>query len=66
MFIITITITLQNSDGSSQAIGGCMRDYRNRPFPVKAVIRYEKSTLSVGSNYICIRYLRQQIYRLLF
>ncbi|EDV25718.1 uncharacterized protein TRIADDRAFT_24415 [Trichoplax adhaerens] len=38
------------SDGSSQAIGGCMRDYRNRPFPIKTIIRYEKSTLSLLIN----------------
>lgn len=36
------------SDGSVTQLGGCMRDYRNKPYPVKAKIRYENKVLSVS------------------
>lgn len=28
------------SDGSNQQLGGCLRDFRNKPFPVRAKIEY--------------------------
>lgn len=36
-----------NSDGSSQQIGGCLRDFRNKPFPVRARIEYYNHVLTV-------------------
>ena len=36
------------TDGSQHAVGGCMRDYRNKPYPVKAKIRYENNVLTVS------------------
>lgn len=34
-------------DGSSQQIAGCLRDFRNKPFPVRAKIEYYKNALTV-------------------
>eukprot|EP00795_Rhopilema_esculentum_P003768 gene3768-15050_t len=34
-------------DGSSQQLGGCMRDFRNRPNPVRAKVRYFNNVLTV-------------------
>ncbi|KAK7096012.1 protein ERGIC-53-like isoform X2 [Littorina saxatilis] len=39
-----------NSDGSSQQIGGCLRDFRNKPFPVRVRIEYYKQALTVMVN----------------
>lgn len=36
-----------DSDGASQQIGGCLRDFRNKPFPVRAKIEYYRNILSV-------------------
>ena len=36
-------------DGSTQQLAGCLRDFRNKPFPVRAKIefyRYISTTLS--------------------
>jgi mannose-binding lectin 1 len=38
------------SDGSTQQIAGCLRDFRNKPFPVRARIQYYKNILSVMFN----------------
>lgn len=35
------------SDGMTQAIAGCLRDFRNKPFPTKAKIEYYQNTLTV-------------------
>jgi len=35
------------NDGSTQQLAGCLRDFRNKPFPVKAKIEYFKNTLTV-------------------
>lgn len=35
-------------DGSSQQLAGCLRDFRNKPFPVRAKIEYYKNTLTVS------------------
>ncbi|UXI19990.1 hypothetical protein NH340_JMT05933 [Sarcoptes scabiei] len=36
-----------NSDGQNQQIQGCLRDFRNKPFPVRAKIEYYKNVLTV-------------------
>ncbi|XP_077050109.1 protein ERGIC-53 [Siphateles boraxobius] len=38
------------NDGSTQALGTCLRDFRNKPYPVRAKIIYYKQTLSVFIN----------------
>ncbi|KAK7442441.1 hypothetical protein BaRGS_00040523 [Batillaria attramentaria] len=38
------------SDGSSQQLGGCLRDFRNKPFPVRVRIEYYKQALTVMVN----------------
>jgi len=35
------------NDGSTQQLAGCLRDFRNKPFPVKAKIQYFKNVLTV-------------------
>lgn len=35
------------SDGTTQALGTCLRDFRNKPYPVRAKITYYKKTLTV-------------------
>ncbi|KAK2168905.1 hypothetical protein LSH36_13g07022 [Paralvinella palmiformis] len=35
-----------NTDGQHQQIGGCLRDFRNKPFPVRARIEYYQKTLT--------------------
>lgn len=35
------------SDGSQQQIAGCLRDFRNKPFPVRARVEYLNNILSV-------------------
>ena len=34
-------------DGSTQQLAGCLRDFRNKPFPVRARITYYQNTLTV-------------------
>jgi len=34
-------------DGMTQQLAGCLRDFRNKPFPVKAKIQYYMNTLTV-------------------
>ncbi|XP_068226768.1 protein ERGIC-53 [Palaemon carinicauda] len=34
-------------DGASQQLGGCLRDFRNKPFPVRARIEYYKNVLTL-------------------
>ncbi|XP_051170674.1 protein ERGIC-53 [Leptopilina boulardi] len=36
-----------SNDGVGQLTGGCLRDFRNKPFPTKAKIEYYKNTLTV-------------------
>lgn len=36
------------SDGASQALSSCQRDFRNKPYPVRAKIIYYKKTLTVS------------------
>ncbi|XP_065195902.1 protein ERGIC-53-like [Sycon ciliatum] len=35
------------TDGSSQSMGGCMRDFRNRPHPPRALLTYYQSELTL-------------------
>ncbi|KAE8752669.1 ergic-53 [Frankliniella occidentalis] len=35
------------NDGSTQALAGCLRDFRNKPFPTRARIEYYRNTLTV-------------------
>jgi len=35
------------NDGSTQQLAGCLRDFRNKPFPVKAKIEYYHNILTV-------------------
>ncbi|CAH2084301.1 unnamed protein product [Euphydryas editha] len=35
------------SDGSAQLLSGCLRDFRNKPFPTRARIEYYMNTLTV-------------------
>ncbi|XP_064084264.1 protein ERGIC-53-like isoform X2 [Macrobrachium nipponense] len=37
-------------DGASQQLGGCLRDFRNKPFPVRARIEYYKNVLTVKTQ----------------
>ena len=37
-------------DGHDQQLGGCLRDFRNRPYPNKVKIEYNKNTLTVYFN----------------
>lgn len=38
------------SDGTTQLAAGCLRDFRNKPFPTKARIEYYKNTLTLLFN----------------
>ena len=45
------TIKYQHStDGMSQQLGGCLRDFRNKPYPVRAKIEYYRNTLTVSQK----------------
>ncbi|CAI9732606.1 protein ERGIC-53-like isoform X2 [Octopus vulgaris] len=35
------------NDGHDQQLGGCLRDFRNKPFPLKARVEYYKNSLTV-------------------
>ncbi|XP_017348780.1 protein ERGIC-53 isoform X2 [Ictalurus punctatus] len=39
------------NDGSTQALGTCLRDFRNKPYPVRAKVTYYRKTLTVMINY---------------
>ncbi|XP_015195644.1 protein ERGIC-53 isoform X2 [Lepisosteus oculatus] len=38
------------NDGSTQALGTCLRDFRNKPYPVRAKITYYQKSLTVMIN----------------
>lgn len=38
------------SDGTTQLLSGCLRDFRNKPFPTRARIEYYQNTLTVLFN----------------
>ncbi|KAJ6633148.1 Protein ERGIC-53 [Pseudolycoriella hygida] len=35
------------NDGTTQLLAGCLRDFRNKPFPTRARVEYYKNTLTV-------------------
>ena len=37
-------------DGSAQQMGGCLRDFRNRPYAVRMRVVYQKRTLTVSDD----------------
>lgn len=39
-----------NNDGGAQQVGGCLRDFRNKPFPVRIRIEYYQQALTVMVN----------------
>lgn len=45
--IIYIIVFVWYSDGSTQLLSGCLRDFRNKPFPTRARIEYYLNTLTV-------------------
>ncbi|MED6269992.1 Protein ERGIC-53 [Characodon lateralis] len=38
------------NDGNTQALGTCLRDFRNKPYPIRAKITYYRKTLTVFIN----------------
>lgn len=42
-----ILILFLFSDGSTQQLSGCLRDFRNKPFATRAKIEYYMNTLTV-------------------
>lgn len=38
------------SDGATQALASCQRDFRNKPYPVRAKITYYQKTLTVSDG----------------
>ena len=36
------------TDGRDQQIAGCLKDFRNKPFPVKAKLEYWKNVITVN------------------
>uniref|UniRef100_A0A3B5R7Y9 Lectin, mannose-binding, 1 n=1 Tax=Xiphophorus maculatus TaxID=8083 RepID=A0A3B5R7Y9_XIPMA len=38
------------NDGTTQALGTCLRDFRNKPYPIRAKITYYRKTLTVLIN----------------
>ncbi|XP_068430188.1 protein ERGIC-53 [Clinocottus analis] len=38
------------NDGTTQALGTCLRDFRNKPYPIRAKITYYRKTLTVMIN----------------
>ena len=44
-------------DGINQQIGGCLKDFRNKPFPVRAKIEYYKKALTVSELNMIFHYI---------
>lgn len=36
-----------HSDGTTQLLSGCLRDFRNKPFPTRARVEYYRNTLTI-------------------
>ncbi|XP_069942817.1 protein ERGIC-53 isoform X1 [Cherax quadricarinatus] len=45
-------------DGLSQQLGGCLRDFRNKPFPVRAKVEYYKNILTVKTQLLEFDYIK--------
>jgi len=41
-------LVLKYSDGSTQQLAGCLRDFRNKPFATRARIEYYMNSLTVS------------------
>ena len=51
-------------DGSTQQLAGCLRDFRNKPFPARARITYYQNVLTVSIviiDRVFLSYLRKLI-----
>lgn len=46
--VLMFSLLFWSSDGTTQALGTCLRDFRNKPYPIRAKITYYKKTLTVG------------------
>lgn len=44
---LSLKLLFWSSDGTTQALGTCLRDFRNKPYPIRAKITYYKKTLTV-------------------
>lgn len=44
------------SDGTTQSLGSCLRDFRNKPYPIRAKITYYKKTLTVREKRLCSKW----------
>lgn len=42
------------NDGLMQQLGGCMRDFRNKPYAVRAKIEYYKNSLTVRVDFFVL------------
>jgi len=40
-------------DGFNQQLGGCLKDFRNKPFPIRAKIEYYNKALTVSTISCC-------------
>ncbi len=47
----TYFIMFYNSDGNNQIQGGCLRNFRNRPYPVRIKARYYENVLTVSLKF---------------
>lgn len=48
MDTVVLYFVVSYSDGINQQLGGCMRDFRNKPFPVRTKIEYYNRVLTVS------------------
>lgn len=52
MYCVSLSLALTmllcvDSDGSQQQLGGCLRDFRNKPYPVRVKVEYYSKILTV-------------------
>lgn len=47
-YVIGVLFSFWNSDGSTQQLAGCLRDFRNKPFATRARIEYYMNSLTVS------------------
>ncbi|XP_063870734.1 protein ERGIC-53-like isoform X1 [Scylla paramamosain] len=47
-------------DGLSQQLGGCLRDFRNKPFPVRAKVEYYHNVFTLKTQNIEYDYIKMQ------
>jgi len=50
VIVIVTDYNFNFSDGSTQQLAGCLRDFRNKPFPVRAKVTYYKNVLTVSTS----------------